>query len=149
MEIRIIKSNIIIVSDRLSTLLAKATGFDGKKEGKRAMGFAIFPCFIILRNLTHPMTDQWINHESIHVRQFIESQGVFWLISMAEYLYYRIVKKYSHLEAYRMESVEQEAYLNQQNEKYLSERHLWETVKYIKYKTLFHTDADYHVILDE
>lgn len=147
MQIKRKQYKILIISDGLATFLAKLTGFDGKIEGKRAMGFAIFPCFIILRNLTHPMTEQWINHESIHVRQFIESLGLFWFYSKAEYFYFRVFKKYSHLEAYRNESIEQEAYLNQHNFNYLNQRPSFNTIRYMKNKTDFYTDSDYRVII--
>lgn len=141
--------NILIISDNLATFLAKITGFDGRNEGKQAMAFSIFPCFIILRNLTHPMTEQWINHESIHVRQFIESLGLFWFYSKLEYLYFRLFKKYSHLEAYRNESIEQEAYLNQHDTEYLKKRPIFNTILYMKIKTKFYTDDNYKVVVGD
>ncbi len=147
MKIYIEKTHILIISDKLSTVLSTLTGFNGKGEGKRAMGFAIFPCFIILRNLTHPMTKQWINHESIHVRQFIESLGIFYILSMLEYLYYRIFRGYSHLKAYRYEAVEQEAYLNQHNLDYLSQKPFFSTLKYFKNKIEFYTNSEYQVVI--
>lgn len=149
MIIQIRGYKILIISDRFTNLLSKLTGLDGKKGGKGAMGFAIFPCFIILRNLSHPMTSQWINHESIHIRQFLESLGFFWLYSKMEYLFFRIFKKYSHLKAYMNESIEQEAYLNQHDSTYLSKRPIFNTFKYMKNKTRFHTDDNYKVVVED
>lgn len=146
MEIFIKQLSVIIISEKLSNFLAKTTGFSGK-NGKPAMGFSIPPCFIVLRNLTHPMTEQWINHERIHIRQFAESLGIFWLISQIEYLYYRFIKGDSHIVAYRKECIEQEAYLNQHDPKYLATRKFWRTAWHIRNKTMFHTDDDYNVII--
>lgn len=148
MQIHIEKFKIIIVSDKISSLFAKLVGFDGNYGRRKAMGFAIFPCFIILRNLTHPMTRNWINHESIHLKQNFESFGIFYLLSIIEYIYYRIFKKYSHLEAYRMEAVEQEAYFNQNNSNYLSERPTFATIKYFKNKKHFFLDENHQVVID-
>ena len=139
---------IIIVSDKLVTTISQLIGFSGKKGGKPAMGLALFPCFIILRNLSHPMTEQWINHESIHIRQFIESLGLFWAFSMLEYLYARLILKYSHVDAYYFEAVEMEAYLNQNNRDYLITKPLFSTLKYYFNKTKYHTDENYHVVID-
>lgn len=147
MQIKRRQLKILIISDNLATLLAKIIGLDDRRKGNKPMGFAIFPCFIILRNLTHPMTKQWINHESIHIRQFIESMGMFWFYSKLEYLYFRIFKNYSHLEAYRYEATEQEAYLNQHNLNYLSQRPIFNTIKYMRNKTDFYTDSSYKVII--
>jgi hypothetical protein len=140
------QGKILVISERIINILSKLTGFDGKKGEKRAMGFTMFP-FIILRNITHPMTEQWINHESIHIRQFIESFGLFWIISKLEYLYARIFLKYSHIEANRYEAIEQEAYLNQHNKNYHNNRPLFNTLKYIRHKTNFYTDDKYQVII--
>lgn len=115
--------------------------------GKSAMGMAIPPFFVILRNLNHPMTEQWLNHENIHLRQFIESLGIFWIYSKIEYLYYRVVKKLTHIEAYRKEAIEQEAYLNQHNLKYLSSRKVFSTIKYAFNKADFYTDENHKVII--
>lgn len=121
---------------------------NGKYGGNCAKGFAVFPIFIVLGDLEHPMTQQWLNHESIHIQQFLESFGLFWTLSKLEYLYARIFLKYSHIQAYRYEAMEQEAYLNQENLNYLKERKLFSTWKYFKQKKLFHTDSSYRVIVD-
>ncbi len=132
---------IIIVSESLATVLTRLLGF------KKAMGFAIFPCFIILRTRTHPMTSQWINHERIHLTQFAESLGLFWIYSKGEYFYYRFIKGLKHDEAYRREGIEQETYLNQHNQSYLQKRSWWNTIRYFQKKTPFYTNKSYHVVV--
>lgn len=140
---------ILIVSDRLVTFFSTLTGFGLKNSTKKAMGIALFPCFIILRNLTHPMTKQWLVHEKIHIIQFWESLGFYYLISQIEYLHSRIFLKRSHLEAYFNEAVEQEAYLNQHDEKYLKTRKFGATIKYFKNKKEISTDAEYNVVIKD
>lgn len=149
MKILIKTNSLIFVSNSLSNFLAFLTGLNGRNGSKPAMGFAVFPFFIILKNLTHPMTEQWINHERIHIRQFLESLWIFWIYSKLEYLYARLFLKYSHIDAYRYESIEQEAYLNQSNMNYLKERKPFFTFKYMREKKSFYTDNNYNVIVDK
>jgi len=86
-------------------------------------------------------------HERIHIRQSIETLFLIFPYSMLEYLYARIILKYSHAEAYFYECVEQEAYLNQNNPYYLEDRGFFSIWKYIKQKRKLHTDENYHVVL--
>lgn len=139
------KYKVIIISQNLSNFLSRLLGF--KKDV--GMGFSIFPFLIILRNKNHPMTKQWINHESIHLRQHIESLGLFWVYSELEYLYARIFLKYSHMEAYKNKAIEQEAYLNQNDPNYLSQRPVFSTIKFMKTKTKFDINKDYQVVIQD
>jgi len=123
---------VLIISEPIINLFAKLSGFDGKHGTKQAMGIALFPFFIILRNLEHPMTPQWLIHEQIHLRQFWESFGFFWIYAQLEYWYMRLFTSSSHKDAYLYECVEQEAYQNQTNPNYLSERKWWSTLKYMQ-----------------
>jgi len=87
-------------------------------------------------------------HERIHIRQSIETLFLIFPFAMIEYLYARIILKYSQTEAYFYECVEQEAYLNQNNPNYLKSRGFFSTWKYIRHKTKFHTDSNYHLVID-
>jgi len=143
MKISIHKGYILIISDRFVTLLSKVVRLP------RSMGFSLFPCIIVFRNLTHPMTEQWIMHERIHIYQSFESIFLIFPFAMLEYLYARIILKYSHTEAYFYECVEQEAYLNQYDQHYLENRRFFSIWKYIKQKTKLHTDGNYHVVIEK
>lgn len=142
-KISIHKGYILIISDRFVTFLSKIVGLP------RSMGFTLFPCLIVFRNLTHSMTEQWLMHERIHIRQNIESLFLIFPFAMLEYLYARIILKYSHTEAYFYECVEQEAYLNQNNPDYLKSIKFFSIWKYIKQKTKLHTDENYHVVIEK
>ncbi len=140
MRILFRRGYVLIISSKLVSIISYLIGFKNS-----AMAFTIFPA-IILRNLDHPMTGQWINHERIHMRQMIESFGLFWIYSQFEYLYARIFLKYSNMEAYKYECIKQEAYLNQSNLNYLKKRSLFSTFKNIKCKIKFEINGNYQVI---
>lgn len=140
MKISFKGSYFLIISNSLVSRIGRIMGF--KDE---AMGLVIFPCFIVLRNLTHPMTKSWINHERIHIRQLISTLGLIWIYSQIEYIYARLVLKYSHFEAYQFETIEQEAYLNQTNLDYIQESSPFSFLKHIKRKARFKIDEQYHV----
>ena len=140
---------ILVISDRLVTVLSALTGFNSKTAKKPAMGVAVFPCFIILRNLTHPKTKEWLVHEKIHIIQFWESLGLYYFLSQLEYLYARIFLCQSHTEAYFNEAVEQESYLNQHDDAYLTHREFGATLKYFKNKKEIMTDAEYNVVIKD
>jgi hypothetical protein len=148
MKLYIKRYYILIISNKLMNLIAGITGFDGKGSSKAAMGVAIPPCFIVLRNLSHPLTPQWINHERIHIRQNLETLCFAFVIAKIEYFYARIFLKYTKAEANRFEFIEQEAYLNQHNSDYLKQRKIFSSFKYIFRKKKFHSDENYNLILD-
>lgn len=142
MKISFHKGYVLIISNRVVTFLGDIVGLSS------AMGFTLFPCIIIFRNLTHPMTSQWLIHEQIHIYQLFETLYLIYIFAMIEYLYARIFLKYTHMQAYMYECLEQEAYINQNDLNYLKKRRIFSTFKYIKYKTRFHTDENYHVVFD-
>ena len=90
-----------------------------------ASAITLFP-FIIL-NGKHLKDDKiLINHEKIHIRQQIELIIIFFYIQyVSEYLFYRFIKGLPHYESYRSISFEQEAYDNEDNLSYLSNRKIW------------------------
>lgn len=143
MKISFHKGYILIISDKFVTILGKIIGLP------TSMGVTLFPCIIVFRNLTHPMTSQWLIHEQIHIHQLSETLYLIYPFAMLEYLYARIFLKYTHMQAYMYECLEQEAYLNQNNSEYLNNRKIFSTFKYIKHKTKFNTDKNYHVVMDE
>lgn len=70
-----------------------------------------------------------VNHERIHIRQQLELLVIiFYLMYVIEYLVRRV--KSNHNEAYRNLSFEKEAYYNERNFDYLSERKLFSFLKY-------------------
>ena len=73
-----------------------------------------------------------INHETIHLRQQVETLVFFfYLIYVGEY-YIRLWKLRNPYLAYKMISFEQEAYDNEANPEYLQHRKMWSFTKYWK-----------------
>jgi hypothetical protein len=104
--------------------------------GKRLWGFsigalAIFP-FIIVRDEKILNTPEYINHESIHIRQYIETLlvGII-IIGALQYLYALLILRKSRTKAYYFMSHEQEAHQNDTNLNYLKERKLFSYYKYL------------------
>lgn len=91
-------------------------------------GMALFP-FILSRRKSPGET--FLNHECIHLRQQLE-MGVmlFYLWYLAEYLV-RVIEFKNHTEAYYNISFEREAYSNENNMDYLTDRKFWSFLKYI------------------
>ena len=144
MKIILDNNNIVIESPFILSVLGRLIGFS--KKTRPAMGMAL-PFCIIMYDLQHPMYEVWMNHERTHIRQMGESLGIAFIIAKIEYLYARLILKYSHIEANRFECIEQECYLNQTNADYLQNRKLWSFVKYIKNKTDFYIDEEYRVVV--
>jgi len=73
-----------------------------------------------------------LNHEKIHTYQIFELLGVFfYLIYFLEWLV-RLVQYGDRLEAYRNISFEREAYENDKNLNYLSQRRLFSFINYYR-----------------
>jgi len=91
-------------------------------------GMALFP-FILSRRSSPGKV--FLNHECIHLRQQLEL-GVllfyFWYI--VEYLVQLAVRR-DHLAAYYNISFEREAYRNERNTEYLTNRKFWSFMRYI------------------
>lgn len=131
MKIKIEKGYISIVSPKLVWFCGLWSG-----SPKLARAVAFFP-FIIFRSEDEKVP--WvIRHERIHFRQQLETVFVGLLVwSFLETLYARFILGKSFKEAYLWRSSEQEAYRNQQDQEYLTNRPLWAQFKYIKDKRTF------------
>lgn len=93
-------------------------------------GVTLFP-FIFVRDEKILNNNDYINHESIHIRQYLETL-IFGLIiiTIIQYAYARYIKKMSKWEAYYFLSGEQEAHQNDTNKNYLKERKFGSYYKY-------------------
>ena len=117
----------VIISRHFCLLFKKIFGFN-------VGAITIFP-FIIVRDLEILNNKDYINHESIHIRQYIETLLVgFLLIGLIEYLYAILVLKKSRMQAYYFMSQEQEAHQNDQNLNYLINRKWFTYYKYLNPK---------------
>lgn len=100
-------------------------------KGYAAM--AIFP-FIFVHDRKMRDNAVLINHERIHLRQQIELLILpFYLWYVAEYCINRL-RNMDAKTAYRNISFEREAYSNEGNSNYLSNRPLWNFVNYLSRK---------------
>jgi hypothetical protein len=94
-------------------------------------GFTFFP-FVFLKNKKDRDNSVLINHERIHIRQQLELLVLpFFLWYFAEY-FLRLIQYRNSRMAYRNISFEREAYLNDNNSNYLSNRRLYSFFKYLK-----------------
>lgn len=79
-----------------------------------------------------PCSQRTINHEKIHTAQIREMLYIFFYIwYVAEWMVRLIICRSSH-EAYRKISFEREAYANESNPAYLSQRRHFASFKYFK-----------------
>ncbi len=91
---------------------------------------AVWP-FIILKDKNLEYDFVLINHEKIHLRQQIELLWLpFFIFYLLEFLTKLIIYKKPKL-AYNNLSFEREAYHNEQNLTYLSNRNFWNFLKYL------------------
>lgn len=127
MKIHFRNNTPVIVAPKFMKLMDTLFGF---KVG----AVAIFP-FIVVQNYTILHNKDYINHESIHIRQYIETLiiGV-WIISAFQYLYARIFLRKSGLHSYYYMSMEQEAHQNDTNHDYLKKRKWFTYYKYLNPK---------------
>jgi hypothetical protein len=89
---------------------------------------AVFPFILLKRKCPGPVL---LNHECIHLRQQLEMGLIlFYVWYFAEYLI-RLVQYKVHYLAYMHISFEQEAYQNEKNPAYLSNRRLWAFLNYV------------------
>lgn len=96
-------------------------------------GIALWP-FILLKHKRPSKTI--INHEKIHLRQQLEMLILpFYVWYLTEW--FLLLIQYKNLDAaYRNISFEKEAYENESNLKYLSNRRFWSFTRYIKLNRL-------------
>lgn len=94
---------------------------------------AVYP-FIFIHNNSLKSDPVLLNHEKIHLRQQAEMLIIpfyFWYVT--EFLLRFIAYRNWH-KAYRNISFEREAYANEKNTKYLSNRRLYNFLNYVKVK---------------
>ena len=92
---------------------------------------ALFP-FILVRDEQLKNDKVIINHEKIHLRQQLELLLVFfYLWYLFEYLIL-FIKYKNKRKAYENISFEKEAYTNEANMRYLTNRKFWSFLDYIK-----------------
>ncbi len=96
-------------------------------------GITLFP-FIFLKNNTIALNKVTINHEKIHLRQQIELLILpFYVLYLLEYGIRFMQYKNPYL-AYRNISFEREAYANEKDFEYLSQRKFWNFLHYYRQK---------------
>ncbi len=114
----------IILSKTLALFFKKVFGFP-------VGAVALFP-FILVRDSEILNNPEYINHESIHIRQYIETAIVGLLIvGLLQYFYALFILRKSRLQAYYFMSHEQEAHQNDQNPNYLKTRKWFSFYKYL------------------
>ena len=128
MKLKIKRGILIVVTPQLCRLVA--TLYFGKN--KTPIGaFTIFP-FIFVRDESILSNENFIRHETIHLRQYVETLivGLF-IIGGLQYFYARVLRKISALDSYYFMSHEQEAHQNDEDPTYLSRRAFLAYYKYL------------------
>lgn len=93
-------------------------------------GITLFP-FVFMRDKTLAANPVFINHERIHLRQQAELLVLpFYLLYITEYFIRRLAYP-TQKEAYRNISFEREAYANETDVDYLSQRKPWSFLKHL------------------
>jgi hypothetical protein len=112
---------------------------------KKIFGFhvgavTLFP-FIVVRDREILEKKEYINHESIHIRQYLETLiiGII-VIGLIEYLYALFILKKTRTQAYYYMGHEQEAHQNDQNLNYLKTRKCFSYYKYLNPKNKIKMD---------
>ncbi|WP_326984707.1 hypothetical protein VUJ46_09315 [Chryseobacterium sp. MYb264] len=93
-------------------------------------GIALFP-FIFIRKPEDKENNVLINHEKIHLRQQLEMFIIFFYIFYSIEYYYWLIKLKNSYAAYRRISFEREAYENESDLTYLTERKFWSFRRYL------------------
>ena len=123
----------IIVSSTICLFFKKIFGF--------SVGAVALSPFIIVRDTKILNTPEYITHECIHIRQYIETLIVgILIIGFIQYLYARIILKKSRTQAYYFMSHEQEAHQNDENPDYLKLRKWFSYYKYLNPKNKIRMD---------
>jgi len=93
-------------------------------------GITLFP-FVFMRDKSLAANPVFINHERIHLRQQAELLVLpFYLWYITEYFIHRLTYP-TQKEAYRNISFEREAYANETDVDYLSQRKPWSFLKHL------------------
>lgn len=97
---------------------------------KNYQGMALWP-FIILKKASLKTDTVFINHEKIHLRQQVELLIIpFYIWYGIEYLIKWVIYK-NRYQAYCNLSFEREAYQNENNLEYLTQRKRWSFLKHL------------------
>lgn len=128
MKIIIKNGTPLIIAPQLCRLVA--TLYFGKN--KTPIGaFTVFP-FIFVRDESILNNQNFIRHETIHLRQYLDTLIVgLVIIGGLQYFYARVIRKMSKLDSYYFMSHEQEAHQNDEDPTYLSCRPFLAYYKYI------------------
>lgn len=97
---------------------------------KKYSAIAIYP-FIIVSNAGLLKDKKLMNHENIHLQQQIELCWILFFIWYGIEFLFRVAFIHNWHLAYRAISFEKEAYLNQDNLKYLQSRKTFSFLKYL------------------
>ena len=103
-----------------SNIMLRIFGLFLGKMGKHITALAFYPFIFVSKDAT--LTPQLINHERIHLRQQIE------MLILPFYIWY-LIEYYT--KGYWNISFEREAYRNQDNPHYLTNRPLFNFTKHI------------------
>ncbi len=118
---------MIIISRFLVRICSRVFGFS-------CGAFTVFP-FIFVRDKEILNNKEYINHERIHLYQYMETLIVgLVIIALCEYIYARIFLKMKALDAYYFMSHEQEAHQNDTNIDYLKHRKIFSYFYYTNSK---------------
>ncbi|SFS51682.1 hypothetical protein SAMN04488006_1766 [Lutibacter maritimus] len=98
---------------------------------KKYCGLSIYP-FIFLKYKSLKTDEIFINHEKIHLKQQIELLWIFFFIWYFIEYFIRLFQYKNHNKAYKNISFEREAYMNENNLKYLKNRKHYSFLKYLK-----------------
>jgi hypothetical protein len=122
---------IIIYSKNIVKKLGRLIGL-----GDSGMAIGFYPVIFVRPDLKkHPVYEELLRHEMIHMRQERELLVVgAWLLFGVEYLYARYIKKLDKRQAYYFTAMEQEAHRNAMKSDYLEKRKLFAIFKYIFHK---------------
>lgn len=86
--------------------------------------------FIILKHKKLKYDQVIINHEKIHLKQQIEMLWIIYFIWYLTEFFIRLLLTRDFMKAYHLISFEKEAYSNEKNLNYLSERKFWNFLNY-------------------
>lgn len=99
--------------------------------GKNVKAIAFFP-FILVRDKKIMESKVTLNHEKIHWKQQLELFLVlFYFLYFGFYLFFRL-RGMNHFDAYKSIPFEKEAFQNQENLCYRTNRPFWAWLKYLK-----------------
>lgn len=127
MKIYFKQNSIFIISKTFFKIFKKVFGFS-------ISAFTLFPV-IFFKNKDIAENKEYINHELIHIRQYVETLFVgFILIIIFEFLYAKIVLRKNTMQAYYFLAFEQEAHQNDQDKNYLQNRKWFSSFKYMLVK---------------